>query len=52
MKIILWLVETITPRFDPVRDLPHSRRLALRELLAKAEREEREHGQSDNLVRR
>lgn len=39
-KLLLWVVETISPRFDPVQELRGSKSHAMRELLAKAEREQ------------
>lgn len=58
MKLLLWVVEMISPRFDPVQELRGSKSHAMRELLAKAEREEKEegrggeYGQPCNVVRR
>jgi len=40
MKLMLWVVEMISPRFDPVQELRGSKSHAMRELLAKAEREQ------------
>lgn len=40
MKLLLWAVEMISPRFDPVTELKGSKSHAMRELLAKAEREQ------------
>lgn len=39
-SLIMWVVETISPRFDPVQELRGSKSHAMRELLAKAEREQ------------
>lgn len=40
MKLLLWVVEMVSPRFDPVQELRGSKSHAMRELLAKAEREQ------------